>query len=185
MWVKWHLALHLLLLTMFQLYHLPPPVSNFSCLFTRCQPLYASCYPAVLYFSRYFTVKLKLLFLCFFLIHYFCEKYYKPITVWYYIASCVSWVPRLTLLDLWVCSWKGTHLYVGDLLCHLPERANTWKKQPMEAIDVNCVLHTPISMLLQDRILTLARESCTHIGFLSWWDPYFEMLGPLHWRSTT
>ena len=28
------------------------------------------------------------------------EKYFKPITVQYYIASCVSWVPRLTLLDL-------------------------------------------------------------------------------------
>ena len=29
-----------------------------------------------------------------------CEKYYKPITVKYYIAGCVSWVPRLTLLGL-------------------------------------------------------------------------------------
>ena len=29
-----------------------------------------------------------------------CEKYYKPITVEYYIANGVSWVPRLTLLDL-------------------------------------------------------------------------------------
>ena len=25
--------------------------------------------------------------------YYLCEKYYKPITVWYYIADCVSWVP--------------------------------------------------------------------------------------------
>ena len=32
--------------------------------------------------------------------YYLCEKYYKPITVQYYIADCVSWVPRLTLLDL-------------------------------------------------------------------------------------
>ena len=32
--------------------------------------------------------------------YYLCEKYYKPITVQYYIANCVSWVPRLTLLDL-------------------------------------------------------------------------------------
>ena len=29
-----------------------------------------------------------------------CEKYYKPITVHYYVADCVSWAPRLTLLDL-------------------------------------------------------------------------------------
>ena len=32
--------------------------------------------------------------------YYLCEKYYKPITVWYYEADCVSWVPRLTLVDL-------------------------------------------------------------------------------------
>ena len=32
--------------------------------------------------------------------YYLCEKYYKPITVQYYIADCVSWVRRLTLLDL-------------------------------------------------------------------------------------
>ena len=32
--------------------------------------------------------------------HYLCEKFYKPMTVHYYIANCVSWVPRLTLLDL-------------------------------------------------------------------------------------
>ena len=31
---------------------------------------------------------------------YLCEEYYQPITVQYYIANCVSWVPRLTLLDL-------------------------------------------------------------------------------------
>ena len=54
--------------------------------------------------------------------YYLCEKYYTHITVQYYIADCVSWVPRLTLLDLTnkldlqVRSWKGTHLYVGDLL---------------------------------------------------------------------
>ena len=32
--------------------------------------------------------------------YYFCEKYYKPITVQYYITKGVSWLPRLTLLDL-------------------------------------------------------------------------------------
>ena len=32
--------------------------------------------------------------------YYLCEKYYKPIAVQYYIANCVSWVPRLTLVDL-------------------------------------------------------------------------------------
>ena len=53
--------------------------------------------------------------------YYLCEKYYKPITV-HYIADCVSWVPRLTLLDLTsrldlrMRSRNRTRSYVGDLL---------------------------------------------------------------------
>ena len=31
--------------------------------------------------------------------YYLCEQYYKPITAQYYIADCISWTPRLTLLD--------------------------------------------------------------------------------------
>ena len=128
-WVKLQLALCLLLLMILQLYHLPhpspPPVSNSSCLFTRCQPLYARCCTVLLYFSRYYTVRLKMfsLFLCLFSMYYLCEKYYKPITVWYYIANCVSWAPRLTLLDLWknwtnecILGMELIHMYVGDLL---------------------------------------------------------------------
>ena len=41
-----------------------------------------------------------LYFLCLFFIHYLCEKYHKPTSVPYSIADCVSWVPKLTLLDL-------------------------------------------------------------------------------------
>ena len=75
-WVKLQLALHLLLLTILQFYHLPPPpVSNSSCLFTCCQPLYVSCYTVLLYFSRYCTKRLKMFlkFLCLFLCI-ICEK---------------------------------------------------------------------------------------------------------------
>ena len=36
---------------------LPLPVSNSSCLFTRYQPLYPSCYTILLYFSKYCTVR--------------------------------------------------------------------------------------------------------------------------------
>ena len=39
---------------------LPPSVVNSSCLFARCQPLYASCYTLLLHFSRYYTVRLKM-----------------------------------------------------------------------------------------------------------------------------
>ena len=54
--------------------------------------------------------------------YYLCEKYYKPIPVQYYIGDCLSWVPRLTLLDLKdkldlrPRSRNRTHLLVGDLL---------------------------------------------------------------------
>ena len=54
--------------------------------------------------------------------YYLCEKYYKPITVQFYIAGCVSWVCKLTLLDLTnksdlrMHSGNGTRSYVGDLL---------------------------------------------------------------------
>ena len=59
----------LLLLMILQLYHLtallPPPVSNSSCLFTHARP----CIPAtlLLFFSRYYTVRLKMSSLCLFL----------------------------------------------------------------------------------------------------------------------
>ena len=43
-------------------------------------------------------MRLKMFLFAF--ICYFCEKYYKSITVQNYIVDCVSWVPRLTLLDL-------------------------------------------------------------------------------------
>ena len=89
------LALHLLLLTILQFCHLPPPlpppVSSSSCLFTHCQPLNASCCIVLLY------RKIKMSIFCLFVMYYLCEKYYKPITVQYYIADCVSWVSRLTL----------------------------------------------------------------------------------------
>ena len=71
-WVKLQLALRILLLMILQLYHLSPPlptpVSNSSCLFTRCQPLYASCWTILLYFSGYCTVRLKR-FLCLFFMY--------------------------------------------------------------------------------------------------------------------
>ena len=35
-----------------------------------------------------------------FVFHVLFEKYYKPITVQYYITNCVSWVSRLTLSNL-------------------------------------------------------------------------------------
>ena len=61
--VTLQLALHLPLLMILQLYHLPPLGSNASCLFTRCQCLHVSCCTVLLYFSRYCAVRLKMFFL--------------------------------------------------------------------------------------------------------------------------
>ena len=54
----------------------------------------------VLFRVLYCKIKNVFFIFLFVFMYYLCKKYYKPITVWYYIASCVSWVPRLTLLDL-------------------------------------------------------------------------------------
>ena len=53
---------------------------------------------------------------CFLCTYYVCEKHYKPITVQYYIADCVIWVPRLTLLDLQT-SWTYEHGLRTELIC--------------------------------------------------------------------
>ena len=99
-WVTLQPVFCILLPTILQLYYLPPllppPVSNSSCLFNRCQTMF--CTTVLI---KVLTVKLKVFPLIFlFLMYYMCEKHDKPITVHYYITNCVSWVPRLTLLDL-------------------------------------------------------------------------------------
>ena len=79
----------------------------------------ASCGTILLYFSRRCTVRLKMFsFLCSFFTYCLCEKYHKPITRQRYIANCVSWVPRLTLvnkqLNLRMCSQNRTHSCIED-----------------------------------------------------------------------
>ena len=80
-------------------------------------PQYASCCTVLLYFSRYYTVRLKcfIYFLHLFFMYYLCEKYYKSVTVQSYVASCVSWVPRLTLLDL-LTKWVYEHAFEMELV---------------------------------------------------------------------
>ena len=63
------------------------------------QRLYYYTSSILLYFSKYCKIK-KCFIFCVFFMYYLCEKYYKSIIVQYYIANCVSWVPRLTLLGL-------------------------------------------------------------------------------------
>ena len=47
---------------------------------------------------------------------YLCEKYYKTVTVQYSTADCVSWVPRLALLDLGT-SWTYECAFRMKLIC--------------------------------------------------------------------
>ena len=50
---------------------------------------------------RVLYCKIKNFFVCVWsFTYYLCERYYKPITVQCHIVICVSWVSRLTLLDL-------------------------------------------------------------------------------------
>ena len=63
--------------------------------------------------ARIFKVlycKIKMFFFLYVIfICYLCAKCFKPvITVQHYIADCVIWVPRLTLLDLRT-NWTYTH----------------------------------------------------------------------------
>ena len=73
-------------------------ISHLLCLLQSATPVACSfnaspCMPAVvLYFSRYCTVRLKMFYLggLFTFMYYLCEKYYKLITVQYYIiVNCI------------------------------------------------------------------------------------------------
>ena len=66
---------------------------------------------------------------------YLSEKYYKPITVQYYIAGCVSWVPRLTSLDL----------QIGLMNMHLE-----WNSFIRGGLTVLCIINTTECLLRLD-----------------------------------
>ena len=62
------------------------------------------------------VLKKHFLYFLYFLMYYLCEKY-KPVTVQHYISDCVSWVPRLTLLNLQT-NWTYEHT-LGMELTHI------------------------------------------------------------------
>ena len=70
----------------------------------ECAPLcQLLCCITVLFKILYCKIKTVFFIYCIcFFTYYLHEKYYKPIMLYrqYYIADCVRWVPRLTLLDL-------------------------------------------------------------------------------------
>ena len=123
-WVKLQLVLCLLLLrnsvgwqssTIFTLSistPCPPPISKFYCLFARCQLLYASSYTVLLCFSRYYRLKF-FVFICFHVLFLWIVLWTYHST--YYIADCVSWIPRLTLLNLQT-NWAYGRTLVMELI---------------------------------------------------------------------
>ena len=118
--VTLQLALRRLLLTTLQLHHLLPPLPPPSVTFPACS-LDASpvcrllCWTTVLFKVLWCKIK-NALFFVFVFMYYWCEKYYKPITAQCYIAVCVSWVPRLTLLVLWA-KWTYKCALGMELIC--------------------------------------------------------------------
>ena len=115
-WMEGQLVLRLLLLMILQLSHLPSPLPLLGCSLDG-----NPCMPVVVLTTVLFNVlycKMKnVLFFEFVLCALFVRKYYKPIIVQYYIVDCISWVPRLTLLDL---STNGAyeHALRTELICN-------------------------------------------------------------------
>ena len=97
-------------------------------------PVYRLLYCTTVLFKVLYC-KIKNVFKILFFMYYLCEKYYKSITVQYYIADCVSWVSRLTLLDLMkkldlrMRSRNETRSYVGDLLYFGPKNQTCYSQE--------------------------------------------------------
>ena len=69
----------------------------------------------VLFKVLYCRILNVLFFVCLLSMYYLCEKYYKSITVQYYIVNCVSWVPWLTLVDSGT-TWTYEHTLGAELV---------------------------------------------------------------------
>ena len=171
--------------TILQLCHLPPPVlplvNNFSCLLTGRQPLEASCCTILLFFWRYRTAGWKmfsLFFVLVFFMDYLCEKCHRPSAIPYYIAVCVSWVPRLTLLDSWT-NWDHKHalqmehicsqgIYCKHLLSSIQEKTNVWSivRSVWEQLDF---IYLKVFFFLKSLLNLLQCSFCFMFWFFSIW----------------
>lgn len=99
------------------IHHFPPPSPSQELLLVHYLP--APVCP-LLYSIKVLYCKIKnasLFFVCSFFMYYLYEKYYKPITVKYYLANCASWVPRLTLLSLWINWLMNTPSELNSFVC--------------------------------------------------------------------
>ena len=98
--MKLQLAFHLVLLTILQLYHLPPlPPSSQKLLLSVhsiLAPVFQLLYCTIVLF-KFLYYKIKNVYFC---LLFLCTICVESITVQYYIANCVSWLPRLTMSGL-------------------------------------------------------------------------------------
>ena len=94
-----------------------PSFSNSSCLFTRYQPLICQLCTGLFKVLCYKMTNDLFIFQFVFLCIICVKKYYKPMQVSYYIADCVSWVPRLTLLDFQTNGVKNVLLEQSSFIC--------------------------------------------------------------------
>ena len=131
-WVKQHLAHPCQSPTADHSSALPPPTSPFpdsSCLFIRCQALYASSCTVLLYFSRYFKIKN-------FFFYVTCVK--SIINLLQHSCYCSVAQSCLTLRDPMDCSTPGF-----PVLHHIPELAQTHVQWVGDAIQPSQPLSTP------------------------------------------
>ena len=68
--------------------------------------------------------------------YYLCEKDYKLITVQYYMANCVSWIPRLNLLDFRInCTYeRAFELWCWRRLLRVPWTAGRCNQSILKEI---------------------------------------------------
>ena len=121
--MKLQLAACLLLLTILQLYHLPPPLPPRQWLFLHVHLMpdtQVSCCTVLPYFSRQWTIWLKMFIFCLLFVYYF-----DYITVQYYTADCISWVPRLILLDFGT-NWTYQCSLGIELICMYRNYCDVW-----------------------------------------------------------
>ena len=113
-------------------------------------------YTTVLFEVLYCETKNASFIFCVYFLCIICmKKYYKPITVWYYIADFVSWVPRLTMLDI-QANWTNSLLELNLFVCRgLTLLENVWICQIRNKIIHE--LHQNFCMRL--RLLLLSRVS--------------------------
>ena len=82
----------------------------------QCAPVCQLLYGTTLLFKVLYCKVKNVFFIFCFVTYYLCEKHYKPVIVQDYTTNRVSWLPRLTLLDLGT-NWIYERILRMELIC--------------------------------------------------------------------